>query len=609
MSTINPIQRREKGGKERSVDVTPGAAASEAVAEPSEPEVGSMHTIDANDATSDIEDAPSEIAAAGESIGKRWWLLAAVSALILTVLTVAGVYLVTKKPSTVDQFVILTVPSGADIKLDSKDYGHSPVKLEQLTIGTYTLTISKEGFEPIEEPLTVTESDKREFKLKPVPPADAAGLPPEEAIKRYQQQAEEVFGRGYYGIPYDGSALYYADQILGIDPNNGFAAEMRERIRKTAHQSAQGAIVRGDLGQAQEVYNFLVEYYPSDEEAKAAAAKLENQLSRALGQVRDLVRKADEALQAGRLTEPLNKSAYFYSKQALAIDRQNDRARQIRNQVKETLAGAGDQAYARGDIDAAIKQFEQISQLFPEDKQARLRMREYQAKRGAEVSKAVDPDTHRRRGLDEYLHENFRDAIADLEIAVNNGRNSPDVLFALGRSYQKIGRFDRAEAYFRQISPSSDDSYRSSIAALGEIAFQRGDSTSAVARWKEARKLGGSTMYSVATLDDKIEGIEKKQREKAAEPSPLTITVKHLHGGLLGGSCTGTLTINATGVRYDGGEHVYASNLVGTGVGQRNDELTITFQKTSQKFRCARADADRVRETISRYQQTYSPSN
>jgi hypothetical protein len=36
--------------------------------------------------------------------------VAAVSALLLTLLTAAGIYLLTKKPSTVDQLVILTVP-------------------------------------------------------------------------------------------------------------------------------------------------------------------------------------------------------------------------------------------------------------------------------------------------------------------------------------------------------------------------------------------------------------------------------------------------------------------------------------------------------------------
>src|SRR5689334_20181654 len=41
-------------------------------------------------------------------LGTRWWILAAGSALLLTILTLAAVYLLTKKPSTVDQIIILT---------------------------------------------------------------------------------------------------------------------------------------------------------------------------------------------------------------------------------------------------------------------------------------------------------------------------------------------------------------------------------------------------------------------------------------------------------------------------------------------------------------------
>ena len=90
----------------------------------------------ASDAVADgaVEDQPftaDEIPAASATPGKsgsRWRVFAAISALLLTALTIAGVYLLTRKPSTVDQVVILTVPSGAEIKLDAKDYGHSPVK-------------------------------------------------------------------------------------------------------------------------------------------------------------------------------------------------------------------------------------------------------------------------------------------------------------------------------------------------------------------------------------------------------------------------------------------------------------------------------------------------
>jgi tetratricopeptide (TPR) repeat protein len=557
------------------------------------------------------ETATARVSAPRVLVGRRWWALAALSALLLTALTAAGVYLVTKKRSTVDQLVILTVPSGAEIRLDSKDYGHSPVKLEQLAIGTYTLTISKENFETIVQAITVAESGPPvEYKLKPVLPSETINLAPEDQIKRFQQQAEDAFARGYYGSIYEGSALNYADLIISLDPNSAFATEMRERVRKAAHQSAQGAISRGDLAQAQETYSFLLENFPTDEETRTGIAKLELQLSARRGDVRDMVRKADEALLAGRLSEPFRTSAYYFSKQALAIDHQNDRARQIRNLVREKLAAAGEQTFVRGDVEAAIKQLQLVAQLFPEDKQVRMRVRELQSGRMPEAPKPIDADTHRLRGLDHYANGNFGEAIPDLERAVADGRSGPDVVFALARSYMKTNNPDRAEHYFRQIQPATgSDAYPSSIAALGEIAYQRGDVATAVKLWKEARQLGGSALYPVPALDDKIDRIERKQREKAAEPSPLTLTVKHLHG-LLGGSCGGNLTIDSTGVRYDGTEHVYTSSLVGAGTGiVKKDEMVITFQGNSQRFKVVRTDAERFREMLARYQQYYSPSN
>src|SRR5438270_12982532 len=106
-------------------------------------------------------------------LGTRWWMLAAGSALLLTMLTVAAVYLLTRKPSTVDQLIILTVPSGANIKLNSKDYGHTPGKPEQLVAGTYTLSIEKENFEPVVDQITINDTQTLEYKLKVLPSPDA----------------------------------------------------------------------------------------------------------------------------------------------------------------------------------------------------------------------------------------------------------------------------------------------------------------------------------------------------------------------------------------------------------------------------------------------------
>jgi tetratricopeptide (TPR) repeat protein len=532
----------------------------------------------------------------------RWRWLAAGSAVLLTALTVAALYLVTRKPSIVDQLIILTVPSGADIKLDSREYGRSPVKLERLAIGTYTLTITKDGFEPIEEIISVNESAPLEYKLKPVAPSNVVGLPPEEQIRQFRELAIQELARGNFGLVYEGSALSYVMLIEYFDPGNAFAADMRERVRRTAHQSAQSAAARGDLAQAQDIYKFLVEYFPYDEEARMGAAKIESQLAARRGKVGELVRKADEALRAGRLTEPSTASAYYYSKQALAIDRQNEKAQQIRNQVKETLTSAGELANTRGDLDAAARKYEQAAQLFPEDKQLRIRARELQANSIREQAKAADPHTFRSRGLEEAQKENYPDAIRDLELAVSGGAGTPDVLYALARSYLKTNQLDRAEYYFKKLQPTENDQYRSAIAALGDIAMKRGDRDTAVRRWKEARALGGSTSYTPEILDDKIGRVEREEREKAAEPQPLTIQVKHIHGGLLRGSCSGALTAGSTGVFYEGSEHQYSYNVASVAVGVSKDQLTITVGKASHRFSATRADAERFRETVNRYQ-------
>ena len=545
-------------------------------------------------------------------LGTRWWMLAAGSALLLTMLTVAAVYLLTRKPSTVDQLIILTVPSGANVKLNEKDYGHTPVKLEQLAAGTYTLTIEKENFEPVVDQITIDDTQTLEYKLKVLPSPDAVGSP-EEAIRRFQDRANEALARNQYLIPYENSAFYWAQQIQRYEESNPSAAEIAsdiiERVRRAELQIAREANAGGDIGKANEIYSFLKEYYPEDEEVRAAIAKFENQISQHRGEVRDLVKKASDALQAGALADPDRASAYYFARRALAIDRQNAQARTIYNQVKETLGQRAEDTYRRGDVEAAIRQFSRIVQLFPEDKTLRLRAREIEEKRAGEIARENDPAQRRLDGLNKYQNNQYREAIPDLLFAVNQGLVNTEVLFALAYSYMQTGHLDQAVHYFTRIPASGDDQYRSAIAALGDIAKDRGDYAGAVEKWKQAKQLGGSILYSVAKLDDRIEQIEKRERAKAAEPVPITIRVKHLHGGLMGGSCSGTLTIGTTGVRYEGTEHTFSANLLSAGVRIAKDEMVVKFQDKNEKFKVPHAEAERFNETLSNFQQFYSPAN
>ena len=114
------------------------------------------------------------------------------------------------------------------------------------------------------------------------------------------------------------------------------------------------------------------------------------------------MRKAEEALQAGKLIEPNRTSAYYYSKEALAIDRQNAQARAVRNEVRDRLAMRIEDSYRRGDFDSAITQLERATPLFPDDKQLRARQRELTATRATETAKASDPNNRRIEGLKKY---------------------------------------------------------------------------------------------------------------------------------------------------------------------------------------------------------------
>src|SRR5262249_39798014 len=203
------------------------------------------------------------------------------------------------------------------------------------------------------------------------------------------------------------------------------------------------------------------------------------------------------------------------------------------------------------------RELEQALKLFPEDAQLQAKQKDLEQRQAEEV-KANDPNARRRRGLDNYRYENFADAVPDLEYAVLHDRGTADVLFALGACYKRLREFDKALDVLSRVPRSSDDSYPSALALQGEIYAELKNIPIAIERYKQARDIGGSTRFSPADLQDRIDKLEKQQSGRAVvEPTPLTIQVKHLHGGILHGTCSGTLTVDNAGVRYDStnGDH------------------------------------------------------
>ena len=83
--------------------------------------------------------------------------------------------------------VIATSPAGARIGIDGADAGVTPVTLSNLTADNHTLTIEKEGFSPIVQPVRVIagQTVPVEITLAPLPPlptARAASVVPAPVI-------------------------------------------------------------------------------------------------------------------------------------------------------------------------------------------------------------------------------------------------------------------------------------------------------------------------------------------------------------------------------------------------------------------------------------------
>lgn len=531
----------------------------------------------------------------------RWWVVAGVSAAALTVLTIAGVRLVTRPSAVVDQIVILTVPSGADIKFDSRELGQSPVKLEGVRAGTHFIEIHKDGYESVIKEEEITEPRTIEIKLKLLHPGDASLLSPEERVEQYKQLANEAFARNFYAIPYEESALYYSNLILDLQESNDFAREMKERVKHALHTAARSAASRRDLALAQDIYAALIEYFPEDQAARFGSARLQAQIVARRGELRELLRSAQAALKAGDLFEPSDENAFYYTRQALAIDAQNLEARSIQSEIKDRFLAKADERIEHGELSGVIRDLQQLVRYFPDDRQLINRVDALEA-RAIRAERENDPARRREQGLEKYRKQDYSGAIADLEFAAGRGLDTPEVIFSLGHSYLNTRHLDRASRYLKNVPASEPNARNSAIAALGEIAFYRGDINTALERYREAKELGGSTIYPIPELEARIERIERAQREKESEPAPLSIPVTHLHGGVFGGSCKGALGVSSTGVRFDGTEHTYAANFVSVGVVVTNTHLEVRFHNKPEKFRTLGGDAQRFHDALIRYQ-------
>ncbi len=337
--------------------------------------------------TASFSRAQLELVFAKRSNVGRWFAVALGFPLVAALIS-AGVLLYARYPSALGRLDVVTMPPGAEVWLDGRRVGVAPCTIERVAFGPHTLRAVQEGF-LLAEREVILEPDGAEeavsFLLQPIkadtPFSAASDGAPTERIAEFMQHAAEAFQRGDLVAPANDNALYYADAVLLIQPDNGPASDLRARIQDTLIRQAELAAGRGDLALAQSVYAMLLARFPSDERSKAGVARIAELIEANRGQAARFLARAEAAMAAGRYVDPPQASAYFYLSQVLARDRGQTQAQALRAEVRRAAQASAEAQVAQGRLDQAAVEYRRLARLFPEDRALYSRARQLERQR------------------------------------------------------------------------------------------------------------------------------------------------------------------------------------------------------------------------------------
>ncbi|MBL8150405.1 MAG: tetratricopeptide repeat protein [Blastocatellia bacterium] len=532
----------------------------------------------------------------------RYWLMFIMAGLAF--IAVTGTFSLFLFEPEVGSIVVTTVPAGAEIILDGKTIGVAPAEIEEVPVGTHKLQIIKNGFDKIEKDVIVVKKQVTNLPTialqsnKPVTKELVVTGSPQERTKEFNVSADEAFNRGEYILPEDSSAFYYTDAVLKIDPDDDIALARKEKIREEVLKQAEAARQKGDFATAQQLYNRLIEKFPDDKQATDGLRRVEVELSARRGQLNQLLEQGENAFTNGRYVEPQNSSAYYYASQMLAIERGNQPAIKLKNRIKEALLREAD-TVAKTDTKTATEKYQQLIRLFPEDKKLVAQVRILKEKQSQQVVVQSDSNSLRASGLRKYANNDFAGAIADLDSAIKAGNQDPDIYFYLASAHLKQGRVSEAVRYYNAVL-EKNPSHSGSLAQLAQIAENRKEYTTALNYYEKMLRYGPTAEYPQSFLEHKIQTL-KLSIKSDPDIEPFSASVNHDHGFI--GSCSGTLSINAQGVRYysSSNDHGFSVPLASISDLELSGSDKISFRVVGKKdkytFRFSSKNADRFRQS------------
>lgn len=152
-------------------------------------------------------------------------------------------------------------------------------------------------------------------------------------------------------------------------------------------QEAEQALAENNIPVARRMYEKIIETYPQDSMANAAAEKLEaldNQSASGSKSKRNslqdqivvLLAKAEYAFQKGQFLRPEADNAVAYLEQVFALDAENLQALEIQGKIATVYRKQAKEAYRQKQYELARKCYEVVLKLAPGDKRSETRLAE-----------------------------------------------------------------------------------------------------------------------------------------------------------------------------------------------------------------------------------------
>jgi tetratricopeptide (TPR) repeat protein len=460
--------------------------------------------------------------------------------------------------------ILKTTPSGAMISIDGSQRGVTPLTVENLRSGGHQIGIAKEGFKESTQYVEVVPyaTENLHWALEPlVPYLSNEQLAEIEFLRKKLENAQRE--NILLPPPDDYNALYFANQILAIDPANSYALEVKGKLADSFRQSADLAYATEDWLEAEKQYKNLSLLYPEDisinERLTDIAAKIDASVKDREKQIDEWKTKAETAMKAGSLLPPDKDNALDALRNIQRLDRKNIYARGAMVHLKELMQNRGDTKIANSDWQGARNDFRLILQYYPEDPYSKSRLSMVEAKL-AEAAQAeqkrlqrmVEEQESRQKiaalrqsALDSYRNGAFARAITEWQEYLKVEPNSDEAYFYLGASYQDQKQLDTAILNYEKciaINPNNALAHLN----LGILYDRhRNDLKRAEEHLTKAKDLGGAEKYPAERLQAMIQDLQDRSQLEVAQKTLFSVEHKHAFS-----SCRGTLLMAEGGVEF-----------------------------------------------------------